>query len=355
MNYREFEDINSGLAEEGIQPQPHDAGYKPDAGHLNAANIKDRFLKALKEIANLEKIIEEKNSLLAESAKEKDRLTHALSNAVEEKKKLYDRLADFDIVRNMEILEFKEGLDKQSRERDLLLKENNSLMNDTFKKDKLIDDLKYVVEKRDVQLREAETNLYTAAEKMREIEAKYKDLEARYDASEQEKKDIKEEMQGLRQKAEIAPEYQNRIEELNNVIPDLKAAVDKKTNDGVSLKNDMSEVLIPTREMEEGGIGPQVVSEALTAENDDISFRLREASEQAAPPVEEKKDVELSADKRLLFSKSARDRFSDIRPQAKMIYLAPSGSDGAMLKAIAIGAAVLIILAIAGVFLSGRF
>ena len=158
MGEREFEDITPESLINRLQTQEmsgarskHGQGAVP----LNTEIIRERFLNALKEIAHLEKALEDKNTALASTAEEKDRLFHALNKAFEDKKRLQDRIADIDIVRNMEIVDFKTGLDKLRDELDFLLKEKDELIEDLYKRDRTIDELKYTIEKKDFSFRKS--------------------------------------------------------------------------------------------------------------------------------------------------------------------------------------------------------
>ncbi|MBU4320388.1 MAG: hypothetical protein Q8N12_09430 [Thermodesulfovibrionales bacterium] len=82
MDDREFEDITpEGLINRLHTREPSGAQpkHRQVAEPLNTQIIRERFLNALKEIAHLEKALEEKNTSLAASAEEKDRLIHAFS------------------------------------------------------------------------------------------------------------------------------------------------------------------------------------------------------------------------------------------------------------------------------------
>ena len=76
-----------------------------------------------------------------------------MNKAFEDKKRLKDRIADIDIVRNMEIVDFKTGLDKLRDELDFLLKEKDELIEDIYKRDRTIEELKYTIEKKDFSFR----------------------------------------------------------------------------------------------------------------------------------------------------------------------------------------------------------
>ena len=241
MGEREFEDITpEGLInrlhthEPGAQPK-HRQGAEP----LNTEIIRERFLNAIKEITHLEKALEEKNTALASTAEEKDRLFHALNKAFEDKKRLQDRIADIDIVRNMEIVDFKAGLDKLRDERDFLLKEKDELIEDLYKRDKTIEELKYTIEKKELQLQEIQADMDTALEAMRKTELKCKELETRCKAVEQRKTDFVETsrrvesptpliLNNLSQNTETEAEYINKTEALNNTLAALKTEIDEK-------------------------------------------------------------------------------------------------------------------------------
>jgi chromosome segregation ATPase len=275
-------------------------------GHLDIKNIRERFLNALKDIERLEKMLEEKNTMLAVSAKEKDRLIHAVNKAFEDKKRLHDRLADFDVLRNMEIAELKQGIEKIAIEKDHLLKESETLLEDLFKRDKTIDELRAEIERKVIQLKDTQNDLLTAIEAMRKTESKYKEIEAKYRAIEQERDNLKERLDALmgiqkleglsfseRQvnKEDFKPEDKNiveqqsiierlsaeiselniklinsnkeaaelkqekieiedinsdlehRMNELKDIISGLKVTIETETNKNTSLKNEMTAVI----------------------------------------------------------------------------------------------------------------
>ncbi len=116
---------------------------KHNLGQINIKHVRERFSKALNEITRLEKIIEDKNMLLATSAKEKERLLHTLNKAIEDKKRLYNKFADFDVLRNMEIAEIKQSAEKMVSKINHLRKETNELIDDIFEKDKTIEEMKH--------------------------------------------------------------------------------------------------------------------------------------------------------------------------------------------------------------------
>lgn len=195
------------------QHQSQDQSQQEDStGQINIKNIRERFLNALKEVERLEKIIENKNKLLTTAEKEKERLLQRLNMALEDKKRLYNRLADFDIIRNMEILELKQGAKMMLDERKRLLKENESLIEEVFEKDKTIDELRF-------QLQEAQINLDTAIETLKKVESKYNNLEANYKVIEQERDDLKEKLSG----AELREHREKGVKEGDVLIKDIES------------------------------------------------------------------------------------------------------------------------------------
>lgn len=347
MGDREFEDITPESLINRLQTQ-EPSSVQPEqrqsADPLNTKIIRERFLNALKEIAHLEKALEEKNTALESTAEEKDRLFHALNKAFEDKKKLLDRIADIDIVRNMEIADFKTGLDKLRDERDFLLKEKDELIEDLYKRDKTIEELKSTVEKKGLQLQEIQADMDTALEAMRKTELKCKELETRYKAAEQRKTDFVETspliLNNLPQNTEAEPEHLNKIEHLNNTLAALKTEIDEKTAENVFLRNEIS---LNQTDRNRDSIADE------TSEAEDISLKLALAAGKNIAINETEKTVkELSADKKLLYVKSPKN--TEFAPQLpeKMIYVAPAAD----MKKKALRIAILFILGMAGILLA---
>lgn len=353
MGEREFEDITPESLINGLQM--HDSGPQSKPEPVNAKIVRERFFKALKEIAYLEKALEEKNSALASTAEEKDRLFHALNKVFADKKKLQDRIADIDIVRNMEIVDFKAGLDKLRDERDFLLKEKDELIEDLYKRDKTIEELKYTIEKKGLQLQEIQADMDAALEAMRKTELKCKELETRYKAVEQRQSGFVETspsrsgspapliLNNLPQDTEAEPEHPNKIEYLTNTLAALKTEIDEKTAENVFLRNEIS--LNQTDRNRDS-----IADETLEAE--DISLKLAlAAGRDAAPPREEKTAKKLSADKKLLYIKSPIDTDYSSQFSGKMIYTAPATD----IKKKALRIALLFALGAAGILLAYTF
>ncbi|MBI3377302.1 MAG: hypothetical protein HY035_02710 [Nitrospirae bacterium] len=348
MGSREFDAITP----EGLinrlhthEPSSTHTKHKQGAEPLNTEVIRERFLNALKEIAYLEKALEEQNTALASTAEEKDRLFHALNKAFEDKKRLQDRIADIDIVRNMEIVDFKAGLDKLRDERDFLLKEKDELIEDIYKRDKTIEELKYTIEKKGLQLQESQADMDTALEAMRKTELKCKELETRYKAVEQRQAGFVETspliLNNLPQDTEAEPEHPNKIEYLNNTLAALKTEIDEKTAENVFLRNEISLNLTDS---------DSIADE--TSEAEDISLKLAlAAGRDAAPPREEKAAKKLSSDKKLLYVKSPKDTESGSQFSGKIIYTAPAAD----IKKKALRIAILFVLGAAGIFLAYKF
>ncbi len=218
---------------------------KDDAGHPDIKVIKERFLNALKEIARLERIIEEKNTQLAVTAEEKDRLLHSMDKAFEKERQLHNKIADFDILRNVELLEAREEIKLLTNEINRLNKESESLIEEVFKKDKVIEELRRVPEGKEPERGEAEAKLYLSDEDMEEIESGYRDL-AGYKAIEKERDELKEKLiratSDLAQKAEIEKAYLGRLDEFKETISGLTIKMDEKIKENSSLKNEMTEL-----------------------------------------------------------------------------------------------------------------
>lgn len=210
---------------------------KDGTGHPDIKVIKERFLNALKEIARLERIIEEKNTQLAVTAEEKDRLLHSMDKAFEKERHLHDKIADFDILRNVELLEAREEIKLLTNEINRLNKESGSLLEEVFKKDKVIEELRHIPEGKEPS---------PAGENLEGLESKYRDMEAMYKAIEEERDGLKEKLiratSDLAQKAEIENEYLSRLEEFKKTISDLTMKMDEKIKENSSLKNEMSEL-----------------------------------------------------------------------------------------------------------------
>ena len=352
MGNREFEDITpEGLINRLQTQEP--SGARPMHGQgaepLNTEIIRERFFKALKEIAHLEKALEEQNTALASTAEEKDRLFHALNKAFEDKKRLQDRIADIDIVRNMEIVDFKTGLDKLRDELDFLLKEKDELIEDLYKRDRTIDELKYTIEKKGLQLQEIQADMDTALEAMRKTELKCKELETHHKAVEQRQTGFVETspliLNNLSQDTEAEPERLNKIEYLNNTLAALKTEIDEKTAENVFLRNEISLNLTDRDSISSSG-GEE------TPETEDISLKLAlAAGRDAATPREEKAAKKLSADKKLLYVTSPKDTESGSQFSGKMIYTAPATD----IKKKAFGIAILFALSAAGILLAYSF
>src|SRR5574340_324457 len=352
MGDREFEGItpedliNTIHTREPSGAQPK---HRQSAEPLNTELIRERFLNALKEIAYLEKALEEQNTALASTAKEKDRLFHALNKAFEDKKKLQERVVDIDIVRNMEIADFKTGLDKLRDERDFLLKEKNELIEDLYKRDKTIEELKYTIEKKGLQLQEIQADMDTALEAMRKTELKCKELETRYKAAEQRQAGFVETspliLNNLPQNTETEAEYINKTEALNNTLAALKTEIDEKTAENVFLRNEIS-----LNQKQTDRNRDSIADE--TSEAEDISLKLAlAAGTDAATQREEKAAKKLSADKKLLYVKSPKDTESGSQFSGKMIYTAPATD----IKKKALRIALLFALGAAGILLAYNF
>lgn len=219
--------------------------HKDDAEHLDIKAIKERFLNALKEVARLERIIEEKNTQLAVAAEEKDRLLRSLDKAFGKERQLHDKIADFDIVRNMELLEAREEIKFLTNEINRLNKESGDLIEEVFKEDKTIEELRRIPEGKEPEHGEAEAKLYLSDEDMEEIEAGYKDP-AGYKALEKERDELKEKFimatSELAQKAEIESEYLGRLEEFKKTISGLTTKLDEKIKENSSLKDEIAEL-----------------------------------------------------------------------------------------------------------------
>ncbi|OGW73106.1 MAG: hypothetical protein A2484_04660 [Nitrospirae bacterium RIFOXYC2_FULL_44_7] len=280
-----------------------------------------------------------------------------MNKAFEDKKKLQDRIADIDIVRNMEIVDFKTGLDKLRDERDFLLKEKDELIEDLYKRDKTIEELKSAIEKKGLQLQEIQADMDTAVEALRKSELRRKELEANYTTEEHKTAGFVETspsssgspasliLNNLHQDTEAEPEHPNKIEYLNNTLAALKTEIDEKTAENVFLRNKISLNLTDRDSISVSG-GDE------TLEAEDISLKLvLAAGRDAAPQREEKAAKKLSADKKLLYVKSPKDTESGSQFSGKMIYAAPATD----IKKKALRIAILFALGAAGLLLAYNF
>jgi hypothetical protein len=257
----------------------------------------------------------------------------------------------------MEIVDFKTGLDKLRDERDFLLKEKDELIEDLYKRDKTIEELKYTIEKKGLQLQEIQADMDTALEAMRKTELKCKELETRCKAVEQRKTDFVETspscsgsptpliLNNLSQNTETEVEYLNKTEEINNTPADLRAAIDEKAAENIPLRN---EITLNQTDRNRDSIADE------SPETEDISLKLAlAAGRDAAPPREEKTEKKLSADKKLLYVKSPIDTESGSQFSGKMIYVAPPKFTDIKKKAFRI--AILFALGATGLLLAYTF
>lgn len=363
MGEREFQDITpEGLINRLHTQEPSGTQFEHRQGAepINTEVLRERFFKALKEIAQLEKALEEKNTVLASTAEEKDRLFHALNKAFEDKKKLQDRIADIDIVRNMEIADFKSGLDKLRDERDFLLKEKDEFIEDLYKRDKTIEELKDTIEKKEFELREIQADMDTAVEALRKSELRRKELEANYKTEEHKTAGFAETspscsgspapliLNNLPQDTETEIEYiTNKSEALNDMPTALKTEIDGKTAENLFFGNGLS---LNQTDRDRESLSASGGDETLEAE--DISLKLAlAAGRDAATPREEKAAKKLSADKKLLYVKSPKDTESGSQFSEKMIYTAPATD----IKKKALRIAILFALGAAGLLLAYKF
>jgi len=314
MGEKDFENITP----ESLINGPLSRESEPVQG---AGMPKERFLKAIREIAHLEKILEEKNSALASAAEEKDRLIHALDKSFEDKKRLQDRIADIDIVRNMEIVEFKAGLDKLRDDNNVLRKQKDELLDDIYKKDKDIEDLKYTIERKELEITEAKAYLDTALDTLRKSELKCKELESNLETEEQKKTGFAESPLILNSmphpiEMETVTAYAPEVEELSNTISALKAEIDEKNAENIALRNEVTQI--------QADVDKEKENAAEFQEKEDISLKLELAAENTKHNEFEKAIKELSADKRLLYVKSPADMESAPQIPEKMVYVAPA-------------------------------
>lgn len=238
-------DPESSLNNLQSQQSGEQSPQKDDAGHPDIKVIKERFLNALKEVARLERIIEEKNTQLAVTAEEKDRLLHSMDKAFEKERQLHDKIADFDILRNVELLEAREEIKLLTNEINRLNKESGSLIEDVFKKDKIIEELRHIPEEKEPEHVKTETMLCPPDEGMEGADSADRD-QTGHKAVEKERDELKEKLimaaSDLAQKAEAEKEYLGRLEEFKETMSELTMKMDEKIKENRSLKNEVTEL-----------------------------------------------------------------------------------------------------------------
>lgn len=250
-----------------------DQSAKHGAGQLNIKHIRERFFSALKEISHLEKALEEKNTQLAIAARERDRLIHALNKVFEEKKKLHERVADFDVLRNMEIAEFKQSAEKIVDQLNRIHEEKYELLEDIFEKDRAIDDLKKANKKKERQIEELQANMDTAFETLKGSESRYKELEANYKVIEQEKDNLREKLNAAIDQQETgvseeAEEYKRLLE----ISTSEKEAVERQLS---GMREQMASDIA----------GYQTTIEKLSAKKDELSLNLTELNKKLSTMI----------------------------------------------------------------------
>lgn len=250
-----------------------DQSAKHGAGQLNIKHIRERFFSALKEISHLEKALEEKNTQLAIAARERDRLIHALNKAFEEKKKLHERVADFDVLRNMEIAEFKQSAEKIVDQLNRIHEEKYELLEDIFEKDSAIDDLKKANKKKERQIEELQANMDTAFETLKGSESRYKELEANYKVIEQEKDNLREKLNAAidQQETGVSEEAEEYKRLLEISIPE-KEAVERQLS---GMREQMASDIA----------GYQTTIEKLSAKKDELSLNLTELNKKLSTMI----------------------------------------------------------------------
>jgi hypothetical protein len=190
----------------------------------------------------------------------------------------------------------------------------------------------------------------TELEALRKSELRCKELEANYKTEEQIKTGIVETspliLNNLPQNTETEVEYLNKIEEPNDTLAALRAAIDEKTSENISLQNEITLIQADRdREME-------IDRDDETSEPEDLSLKLALAAGRgSAMPREEKAAKELSADKKLLYVKAPKNTGAGSQFLEKMIYAAPAAD----IKKKALGIAILFALGAAGILLAYNF
>src|SRR4030042_5068534 len=95
------------------------------------AKAKEVLLNALNEIVSLENTIVEKQSQIKDYEKEREEILIRLTRATDDCKRLREKLIEFDIMKNMEILEMKfektRGIEKLTVEKEHFLDETTKV------------------------------------------------------------------------------------------------------------------------------------------------------------------------------------------------------------------------------------
>ncbi|MFA4829838.1 MAG: hypothetical protein WC855_10695 [Thermodesulfovibrionales bacterium] len=347
MNNRELGNTDPDFTINQLLPQDQSL-LKHNSGQINIKLVRERFSKALDEITRLEKIIEDKDTLLATAEKEKERLLHTLNKAIEDKKRLHNKLADFDVLRNMEIAEIKQSAEKMVSKINHLREETNELMDDIFEKDKTIEEMKYKIEKKELQLRDVQAELDTAIETLRGSESAYKELQTNYKAVKQERAELIEKLNAPVEQQDTGPSVEEYRKLLDIAVSEKELLEKRLSGLREQRDRDLSEhhtaIEKLTAEKDKLETAHRTI-ERLTSERDELNLKLTEANNPPVPPfphsggfAEEKEKVgdstlrggkggfekkvgELSADKKMLYFK---DKTVSQKFPEKMIYIAPS-------------------------------
>ncbi|MEK6653523.1 MAG: hypothetical protein AABY50_11395 [Nitrospirota bacterium] len=346
---------------------------KEDAGHPDIKVIKERFLNALKEIARLERIIEEKNTQLAVTAEEKDRLLHSMDKAFEKERQLHNKIADFDILRNVELLEareeiklltneinrlkeklimvtsdlakkaeiaseylnrleeFKKTIGDLTMKMDEKIKENSSLKNEMAEFNSLLDENKKGVNK---SINDFEETLQLKKQEMEALKSLYdadtKRLESEIERLSAEKSEFEKAIRDMESRNN---EYLGELASKDKLISELKGQMDK------------------------GIAGYQAEMEKLKAEKEALSLEPAEGKKEVAP-IEESKEEEPAADRYAIDLKSPAEEKEGVAPydkaarDQKMIYIESSRFSG--INMLAIGVAIFIIISVVAWFVFRR-
>ena len=319
---------------------PKQPPQRDDTGPLDINVIKERFLNATKEIARLEKIIEEKNTQLAVAAEGKDRLLHSLDKAFADEKKLHDKIADFDILRNVELLEARDAISRLTDEIARLNTESESSIDDLFKKDKIID-----------ELRQSHISLTSDLAKKAEMEGEY------LNRIEEFKKTMSDLTLKIDEKIKENSSLKDEISELGALLDENKQAANKNINERASLDEGIQLKEREIKELNERYDSALKTSaseiERLEAENDALNLKFAEVKsefkEEAATTesIEEAQEKEPTADSRPVDLKFPVEEGEGAVPydkasrEQKMIYMEHSGSG--IMRLVAIWIAIFII------------
>lgn len=195
---------------------------------------KDLLLKAINEISNLETLISEKEAALRNSEKEKEDLMLRLTMATKEREQFREKLVDFDLIRNVELLELRQEIENLTVRSNQILEEKKAL-NRIYNELKLSYDtvisentsLKEMVDK--LRKGKEDGDLTTILkeverEEQQVLETKIKELEG-------EKNNLLEMLEGYKKSSDTFKEERDAFEIRVKELEEEKASVDSKLNE----------------------------------------------------------------------------------------------------------------------------